>query len=383
MSDPLVNPSAERYIPVAKPSTGEAEMAAVARSLENNQLSQSYAVERFEREFAEAHGKKYGVTCNSGTSALLLALVAAGVGKGDEVICPTLTMIAVANAILAAGARPVFVDSEPRTGNIDLDSDLPLPTDSYRDVVAMILPHLYGMPIEFPRQKSPRGTIIEDAAESHYATFPDGSPVGSRGDFACFSFFANKIITTMGEGGIVLTDDPQAAERLRGLRAHAFDPAEHFNHQEHAWGMRMTNPQAAFGLAQHGRREEFLARRRQIWMRYAERLHELAWVEFPLRAVGSADWVFPLLVRDGPGSISRDSAITRDHVRAALAEKGVESRTYFKPMHQQKHLSRFAAGQSFPVADDLSRRGLYLPLHVSMTDQDVDYITEILSGLRP
>lgn len=371
MRDPQVRRDAERFVPVAQPTIGKAERLIVDSCLTLGHLSHGQMVREFERTFAEAHGKKFGVACNSGTSALQLALVAADVGKGDVVACPTMTMVACANAILAAGAEPYFVDSEPATGNIDLLKLAFCPK-------AAILVHLYGVPIDIPRFQ-PETKVIEDAAEAHYAAFPDGSPVGSRGDFACFSFYANKIITTMGEGGIVLTDDEATAERLRGLRAHAFDPAEHFNHCEHAWGMRMTSPQAAFGLAQHGKREEFLRRRHEIYVQYTDRLYSVSWMQWQGRGgkFNAANWVFPILVIDGYGQI------TRDYVRAALAEKGVETRTWFKPMHQQKFLAKYAAGQSFPVADDLYRRGLYLPLHCSMTNDDVDYTCEILRSLRP
>jgi perosamine synthetase len=333
-------------------------------------------VEEFEHEFAQAHGKRFGVACNSGTSALHLALMACDLrqatdyGPASHVVCPAMGMVAIPNAVLSAGGRPVFVDSEHRTGNMDAFWISSLPQ-------TVIAQHLYGVPIEFCIGKANRDrTWIEDCAEAHYATFADGSPVGSRGDLACFSFFANKIITSGGEGGMVLTNDESTAARLRGLRAHAFTAGEHFHHSEHAYGMRMTDLQGAIGLAQHRRRAEFIDRRKAIGLRYMAGLSGLPWIQMQQRTPGSAWWVFPVLVVNGFG-------VSRDSVREHLAAAGVETRTWFKPLHRQPHLARYANGQAFPVAEGLYRCGLYLPIYYSMTDSDVDYIIERLARLQP
>jgi perosamine synthetase len=376
--EPVINRQAERFIPVAKPSIGPAEQGAVAEVMRSGWLSSGPKVEQFEQQFAAAHGKKYGISCNSGTTALQLALMACDVGH-QLVSCPTLTMIAVPNAILSAGGIPDFVDSEPWDGNIKLD-DLDAMPHFPRAVVYV---HTYGVPVEFQRPRS-RPFTIEDCAESHYARFADGSPVGSRGDFACFSFYANKIIAT-GEGGMVLTNDPAAAERLRGLRAHAFTAGEHFHHREHALGARMTELQGAIGLVQHRRREEFISRRREIAERYTNEFADIHWLDFQQRTPGSADWVFSLLVRDGfahrrehPGPLEY---ITRDSVRQHLADRGIETRSFFKPCHLQPHLQKFATGR-YPVAESLYRRGLYLPLYPDLSDEDVNYIIDAVRSIR-
>lgn len=370
MPDPVVNLAATRHLPVARPSLGPAEAAAARAAVIEGWISSGPRVEEFERQFAAAHGRQYGVACNSGTTALHLALAALGIGPGDQVLLPTLTMIAVANAVLYCGARPVLVESERESGNPD---PLWLPRVLTPHTKAAIVPHLYGMPaagfLQALRTRCPRLPVIEDCAEAHYATLA-GRPVGSFGRLATFSFYANKIITT-GEGGMVLTDDERLAQRLRSLRAHAFTPGDHFRHQSLAFGYRMTDVQAAIGLVQHGRHEELLRRRAEIAQRYIDRLRDLRWIGFPARVAGSVWWVFPILC---PHEAARDA------VRRALAERGIETRNYFRPLHRQAHLRKFAT-QHYPIADELARRGLYLPLWPGMSDEVVDYVCQgVVSG---
>jgi perosamine synthetase len=260
MPDPIVNSKAPRFIPVAKPSLGEAEARAAYEAVRSGWISQGPIVERFEQSFATCHGKRFGVSCNSGTTALHLALKAADVGPGDEVVLPSLTMVACANAVLYCGATPRFVDSEPTTGNADSTW---LARATSARTKAVIVPHLYGVPaiefIEAALTLAPQLTIIEDCAECHYGA-AGGRPVGSFGRLATFSFYANKIIAS-GEGGMVLVDCERTAKRLRSLRSHAFSPETHFCHEELAFGVRYTDLQAAVALVQHRRRQELLARR--------------------------------------------------------------------------------------------------------------------------
>jgi perosamine synthetase len=212
--------------------------------------------------------------------------------------------------------------------------------------------------------------LIGDNAESHYARTPDGMPLARAADMACDSYFANKVITT-GEGGMVLTDDPKVAETLRSLRAHAFTPGHHFHHQRYALGCRMTEMQAALGLAQHHRYKRLLAERATIAAEFYEGLKHIEWLEFPKRSPGSVWWVFPMLVKE-------KSPVDRDGLRVKLAEAGVETRTYFVPMHQQPHLKKYAEGQSFPVAEYLSERGLYLGVYPGLTSAKIDYICSVI-----
>lgn len=369
MPDPAINPNAPRRIPVARPTIGEAEAEAAKRAILAGWVSGGPRVEEFERVFAQAHGKKYGVACNSGTSALHLALAAFDIGPGDEVVVPVLAMAAVANAVLYCGARPVFVDSQGGDGNADgswlADRRIAGPR-----VKAAIAAHLYGVPavgfLRACRKHLPGAVVIEDCAEAHYAAI-DGEPAGSFGTVSCWSFYGNKIVTT-GEGGMVSTNDANMAERLRSLRAHAFTPGDHFHHQSLAFGYRMTEMAAAVGLVQHARRQELLARRKELARRYFAQLQGLAWATFPERTFESAWWVFPVLAPHRE---------FRDRLRARLANAGVETRTYFVPLHRQPHLRKYATCD-YPAAESLSARGFYLPLYPDLTDDDVDYICEML-----
>lgn len=365
MADPVVNRSAERFIPVAKPTVGVRENEYVAKALDSGWLSQGSFVRMFEAGFSAAHGCEHGIAVNSGTSALHLSLIAAGIRRRDHVICPAMTMIAVPNMILQAGAIPVFVDSDPATGNIDLNKLDDAISERRPLVRAVVAVHLYGVPSEI--RPIPGVAMIEDCCEAHFARFASGGRVGSRGDFGVFSFFGNKILAC-GEGGMIVCHDGDDANRLRKLRAHCFSDDEHFNHTELGFGYRMPECSAAIGMAQFEQREEFLSRRQQIAEHYADQLAEIPWIEFQGRTPGSSWWVFPILCRH---------PIKRDTVRTALAEAGIETRTWFRPAHMQAHLAEYADRQ-YPVAEDLWRRGLYLPLFVGMTDDDTDYVCDAL-----
>lgn len=372
VADPTVNMNAAKRVPVARPSICDVEANAVRDALLSGWVSGGPAVERFENDFAALIGKRFGVSCGSGTQALHLALIAAGVGPGDEVILPTLTMIACANAVLYCGATPVFVDSREGDGNADERwlEDCRIANARTKAVIAV---HLYGVPCEAflagCRKHIPHAVVIEDCAEAHFAS-ASGRPVGSLGNLSCWSFYGNKQITT-GEGGIVCCNDEQTANRLRSLRAHAFSPDTHFHHQELAFGYRMTEMQGALGLAQLSRRHEFIARRKAIAHRYIDHLKGISWLRITDRTFESSWWVFPVVCAN---------PTLKDKLRSALADAGVETRSFFYPMHKQNHLMRYATHQ-YPVADVLGARGLYLPLYFDMTDDDVDYVCQIVREL--
>lgn len=384
--DPTINREAERYIPIAKPCLGQREAEAVAKAVGDNWISTGPRVEEFESEIAVAHGKKFGVACNSGTTALHLAMVGMGIGEESSVCMPTMTMVACANAAVYCGAVPEFIESETVTGNIDIEMV------RHRSADLILVPHLYGMPARGTKLLD-SADVIEDCAESHYATFPDGSPVGSHGRFAVFSFYANKIVAC-GEGGMVITDDESAAIELRSLRSHAFTPGEHFNHQRLAFGYRMTDLQAAVGLIQHSRRLEFLAKRRELYHRYCANLAGVPWISWARRPSGSVDWMFPAIIEPGAWEgeglpterfegmpIEVDSV--RDYLRWKLADVGVETRTWFKPMHRQGHL-KAGIHRSFPIADSFYANGICLPIYFEMELSDVDYICErLIAAARP
>ncbi len=375
--DPVVNRFAARHIPVAKPYLGQREQDIVGTVMKSGWLTQGKYCQLFEEEFAGAHDCKPGVTCNSGTTALILALRAAGVGPGDVVACPTMTMVACPNAILALGATPRFYDCDD-DGNVLWQEMLVQPKfKSFRTKAAIIV-HLYGVPCEFDADKFRAAgmQVVEDCAEAHYARYQNGDSVGTRGDFAIFSFYANKIITT-GEGGMVFAKREEDVKRLRQLRSHAFTPGNHFNHQEWAFGFRMTDVQAAIGAVQNANRSEILSLRRNLANRYHSRVGKghnwKLWTREPENSK-SANWVMPLECKT--------PAIAHE-VRFKLAEQGIETRTFFRPMHMQPHLRDFYEykGGDFPKAVDLFHRCIYLPLFPDMTDDDVDYICDALQAV--
>lgn len=363
MEAPL-NLKADRVIRVAQPSVTDLEKAFVAQALDDGQLSQGERVVAFEQDFAQLHGTLHGVSCNSGTSALQLALEAVNVGK-EKVVCPTMTMVAVPNAILSAGGIPEFVDSNPQDGNADF-VQLIHARSKHKTLVAV---HLYGVPASWPEGYR---VVIEDCCEAHFGRFADGTSVGSKGDLACFSFFGNKCIAT-GEGGMVITNRRERADLMRLIRAHAFTPGEHFHHSRHALGCRMTELQGALGLAQLARKDEILRKREQVAKHYQEMLSGVWWLETMLRPSGSVWWVYPVLIRKG-------TKYTKDEVRRYLHEHGVETRSFFKPMHLQPHLKEFAHGK-FPVAEDLFNRGFYMGIHCGLSESDISYTADLLRAL--
>ena len=232
--DPVVNRD-RLYVPVAAPTIGVEEIEAVVETMRSGWISQGPKVKTFEAMFAAAHDRRFGVACNSGTTALRLSLAAMDIGMGDVVVCPTMTMVAVPNSIIEARGVPHFVDSEPTTGN--MDPMLLLDAIRRHRPKAVVYAHLYGVPGNL--EPVPEEILIEDCSEAHYGRCGDKS-VGSSGAMATFSFYANKIITT-GEGGMVITDDPVKVQRLVALRSHAFTEGDHFCHQELAFGFRLTD----------------------------------------------------------------------------------------------------------------------------------------------
>lgn len=380
MADPVLNRKADRFVPVAKPWITDAEVNSVTASVRSGFVSSGPRVAEFESSFADSHNRRYGVACNSGTTAIHLALRALNIGPRDRVAMPTMTMVAVANAVLDCGAMPVFVDSETcydsgdNIGNIDVRKAIE--TCFEEQASAIIMPHLYGHPIEYREQWFPC-PVIEDVAEAHFAHFAAGDSIGTRSVMACFSFFANKIVQT-GEGGIVLCNEDLLNTRLRGLRAHAFSQQEHFNHTEHAFGYRMSDMQAALGLAQIGRSDDILLHRAQVAGWYAEHLAGFDELIAPEMPGGGVWWVYPV-------KVNRDkTSKTRDDFRKTCHAAGVETRTYFRPLHRQRHLLKFAptdAEARFSEADKHWQRGFYLPLYPEMTEDDVAYVAAALRSV--
>lgn len=325
-------------------------------------------VEEFERRFAARVGRRHAIAVCNGTAAIDAAVEALDIGPGDEVILPSFTIISCVNQIVRSGARPVFVDSEPDTWNMEVRQIEPRITPRTKAIMAV---HTYGLPVDMDPlldlARRHRLRVIEDAAEAHGLSYK-GRACGSLGDVSTFSFYPNKHVTT-GEGGMILTDDDAIAESCRGLRNLGFMPARRFVHERLGWNFRMTNLQAAVGLAQLERLDEFLARKRRMGARYTELLRGIPAVQLPQPRTGFADnvyWVYGIVLQP---EMAGDAA----EVCRRLAGEGVGTRPFFWPMHEQPVLLRRGlAGGSLPVAERLGRRGFYLPSGLALTDAQIE-----------
>jgi perosamine synthetase len=358
---------AEPRIPVFRPWIAHAARTYVLDCLDTGWLSSMGAyVRRFEADFAKLCDAGYGVATSSGTTALHLALAAAGIGPGDEVIVPALTFVATANAVVYTGARAVIADVDPATWTLDPADVARRRTPRTRAVIAV---HLYGHPADLDALRAAAGPsvlLVEDAAEAHGARYK-GRPVGAVGDAGCFSFYGNKMITT-GEGGMLVTDDARVATRASFLRDHAMEASPHYFHSAVGFNYRMTNLQAAVGCGQLEEFSTMLARKRQISTRYGERLAHVRGLGLPPQAPWAENvyWMYSVLV-------PADRA--RDVVTAALAEVGVETRPFFVPLHL---LPPYASEEPRPVSEGLARHGINLPSGPTLSDADVDRVCAAL-----
>lgn len=360
----------EKFIPVSEPLLEGNELAYVSDCIRSGWVSSlgKYILE-FERLFAQFCGVKHGIAVSNGTTALHLALVSLGIGPGDEVIIPTLTFIATANAVRYTGAVPVFADSEARTWNID-------PADLERCITprtkAIIPVHVYGHPADMQPilELAARHhlMVIEDAAEAHGAYYKN-KRVGSLGKVGVFSFYGNKIITT-GEGGMLTTDDDNLAERARFLRDHAMSPEKRYWHTEIGFNYRMTNIQAAVGVAQMEKIEEYVERKRKIARIYNKALAGIPGISLPPEApwARSVYWMYSILV-------DKPYPLNRDELMAALRARNIDSRPFFYPVHTQPP---YNTADRLPVSECLSRQGINLPSAVTLTEADITRIASVI-----
>jgi perosamine synthetase len=363
----------KRFISVAAPALVGKEKQYVMDCLESNWISSNgQYIKRFESAFAEFSGVKHALSCCNGTVALHLALLALGVGPGDEVIVPSLTFVATANAVTYCGARPVFVDSEPETWNIDPTLIEEKITPRTKGVIVV---HLYGHPADMDLVQTiahQHGLfIIEDAAEAHGAKYK-GQRVGSLGDIATFSFYGNKIITT-GEGGMVVTNDDTLASRVQQIKGQGMDPNRRYWFTMVGYNYRMTNIAAAIGLAQLEKADWHIARRREIAAQYSRRLKGLPGIMLQPEKPWAYNvyWMNSVVLDD-------NLMLSRDAVIAKLAKMGIETRPFFYPMHTLPIYQDLAKGQGFPVAERLAAQGINLPSSATLCDEDVVFICEQL-----
>jgi perosamine synthetase len=366
-------------IEVFEPIIGEEEIEAVVAALRRGEISGSFgdAIPAFEHEFANYCGCEYGVAVSSGSTALHLAVAVAGIGPGDEVLVSSSTNIATALAVIHNGAIPVPVDSENVTWNLDLDLIEGLITERTKAIIPV---HLYGHPVDMDRlmeiARKHNLLVIEDCAESHGATCR-GRMTGSFGDMACFSFYANKVITT-GEGGMVTTNNKDLAERLRLLSNLAFTKPR-FRHEEAGFNFRMTGYQAAMGSAQFRKIEHILSEKRRVAQTYNRFLRDVDGLQLPYEADWARNvyWMYAVVVQPEFG-------MTRDELVDQLRGAGIDTRTFFCPMNQQPCLLSRPGFRAVPcpIADSLWENGLYLPSTYSLSEPVMKQIADTIVG-RP
>jgi len=368
----------KRMIPVSEPFLAGNEEKYVLECLRSSWISSlGRFIQEFEGGFAKFSGSRHGVAVMNGTVAIQLALAALGVKEGDEVIVPDLTFVATANAVRYVGARPVFVDSEMGTWNIDPEKIAAAVTKKTK---AIILVHLYGHPCDMGpilEVAEKHGLfVIEDAAEAHGAEYK-GRKVGSLGDVGCFSFYGNKIITT-GEGGMCITNDPALAERMHFLKDHAMRPEKRYWHPEIGFNFRMTNVQAAIGLAQLEQIEKFIAIKRRNALLYNSLLQKISGITVQTETPWAKGvyWMHSVLVDEKEFGLSRDGLMQK------LKGKGIDSRPFFFPMHQLPPYQGNGSDRDFPVAARLSMQGINLPSSVKLSGDEIRYVCDAIAEVQ-
>jgi len=364
-------------IPVNEPLLGNKEIEYVLECLKTGWISsEGPFIKKFEESFASYIGKKYGIAVSNGTAALEIAVKALGLKEGDEIIMPTFTIISCAQAVVKAGLKPVLVDSDYRTFNM-LTSEVEKKI-TYKTKAIMVV-HIYGLPVDIDPivdiARKYNLLIIEDAAEVIGQTYK-GRMCGSLGDIAVFSFYPNKHITT-GEGGMILIDDERLYDKCRALRNLCFStkPEERFIHEELGWNYRMTNFQAALGLAQLEKIEEHIEKKDGIGQLYNELLKDLEDLCFlPLEETEYSKniyWVYTLVLKDNFPYNARE-------VMQKLNKKGIGTRPFFYPMHMQPVFKKIGlfGGEKYPNAEKLYERGFYIPSGLGLTEEQITEVSK-------
>jgi perosamine synthetase len=369
-------------ISVNEPLLGERELEYVSECVRTGWVSSAGRfIEEFEQRWATYCGRKYGVAVSNGTAALQAAVATLGLRPGDEVIMPTFTIISCALAVAYAGAVPVLVDSDPRTWTMDVNQIARKITPRTRAIMPV---HIYGHPADMDPildlGDSNGLPVIEDAAEAHGAQYLSGRDkseaswrrCGSFGTLSCFSFYANKLITT-GEGGMVVTDDAELAAKARSLRNLCFQANRRFYHEELGHNFRLTNLQAAMGLAQLERVDEIVARKRWMGEEFNRSLKSIKGLQLQTEEswARSVYWMYGVMASEETGMDAQAFA-------NKLAARDIETRPFFLGMHEQPVFKRrgWFRNESYPVAERLARQGLYLPSGMALTDEQLEHVVK-------
>lgn len=367
------------FIPVNEPLLNGNEKKYLNNCIETGWISsEGPYVKEFEEKFSKRAGRKFGIAVCNGTAALEAAVIAAGVKKGDEVILPSFTIISCASSIIRAGAIPVLVDSEEDNWNMNVNQ---IRNKISKNTKAIMIVHIYGLPVDIdPVLKLAEEfnlKIIEDAAELIGQTYK-GKPCGSFGDVSTFSFYPNKHITT-GEGGMIVTDDPEIESRCRSLRNLCFKPEKRFVHDELGFNFRMTNLQAALGLAQFERLDEFINRKRWIGRLYNEQFRNFPYFNIPLEKSEFAEniyWVYGILLNE-------KTKMNAEEIMKLLNQKNIGTRPFFYPMHLQPVFNKMGLfeNEKYPVSEKLSEFGFYIPSGLALTEEQIITSAEALKSL--
>ena len=368
---------AMKFIPIAKPILIGKEKEYIEQCVKTGWISsQGEFIDKFEQAFAKYCGVKYGVANANGTTALHLALAALGIGPGDEVIAPDLTFISPVNAIIYTGAEPVLVDADKETWNIDIDK---IEKEITQKTKAIIVVHLYGHPSRLDKileiAKKYNLFVIEDCAEAHGAEYLGGK-IGGFGHVSCFSFYGNKIITT-GGGGMCLTNYKKLADKMRILLNHGMSPKKRYWHDQIGFNYRLTNIQAAIGLAQLEQIHKFLEEREQISAAYNRHLKDIDGLILP----PSKDWAKPVCWLYSI-IINRKEPKIRDRLIEGLRENNIDARPFFYPIHKMPPYKKYLkANQTFKTAEYLSKRGMSLPSYQALKKSDIKFICQTIKNV--
>ncbi len=367
------------FIPVNEPLLNGNEKKYLCECIDTGWISsEGPFVKEFESKFSKTVNREFGISVTNGTAALEIAVRAIGITEGDEVIMPTFTIISCAEAVTRVGAVPVLVDSDPDTWNMCVDQ---IESKITPKTKAIMVVHIYGLPVDMDKvldiAKRHNLKIVEDAAEMHGQTY-NGRPCGSFGDISIFSFYPNKHITT-GEGGMIVTNDEELVEKCRSLRNLCFQREVRYVHEELSGNYRFTNLQAAVGLAQLERLEEFVEKKRNMGRRYTELLKDVKGIKLPKEYEGDNQniyWVYGIVLGD---EIKCDN---REFVKK-LGEKGIGSRTFFWCMHEQPVYTErgLFKNEKYPVAEKLARKGLYIPSGLALTDEQIECVADVFKQL--
>lgn len=362
-----------RRISIAAPLLTGNELAYVTDCIKTSWISsQGKYVRQFEDLFSKYHNGFQALAVSNGTVALHLALEAMRIGPSDEVIVPDLTFAASVNAIIYTGASPVLVDVEADSWNMDVQKIEALITPKTKAIMAV---HLYGNPCNMDQimelARKHNLFVIEDCAES-LGSYYQGRPLGTFGDVATFSFYGNKTITT-GEGGMVIFRDPKRAERAIMLRDHGMNKVKRYWHEEVGYNYRLTNIQAAIGVGQFERLDEFVSTKRRIAKVYNEALRELEYFQLPAESINTINsyWLYTCLVKP-------EAPFDRDELITYLKKQGIETRPVFFPIHIMPPYKSFGRSEELTNSPLISRTGISLPSSVNLTEVEIVYICKII-----